>query len=94
MAAISLKLDVLRTFVKTSRMIGSGPSHSANVPDSCIMFTSGNCENRRDGGMSSLNLLLNSSANLKRLLKISVKFFKDTYSNCSPYLMKENSPAN
>lgn len=93
MAAISLKLDVLRTFVKTWRMIGSGPSHSANVPDSCIMFTSGSCKNRSDGGMSSLNPLLNSSANLKRLLKISVNVFKDNYSNCSLYLMKENSPA-
>lgn len=76
MAAISLKLDVLRTFVKTSRMIGSGPSHSANVPDSCIMFTSGSCKNRGGGGMSSLKLLLNSSANLKRLLKISVIFLR------------------
>lgn len=41
MAPVSLKLDVLRTFVKTSRMIDSGSSHSANVPDSCLMFISG-----------------------------------------------------
>lgn len=76
MAAISLKLDVLRAFVKTSRMIDSGSSHSANVPDPCIMFISGNCKNRSDGGISSLNLLRNSSANLKLLLKISVNFLR------------------